>query len=340
MANRVVLYEKESTTQEQVNPITDVSSVYKPTNVACSSVTTNASDPLFSSNEQTDLLTILSRVNNWFGTLKNLRNYKPISSSSGAGNYDLALQRTVNTQIQSLSDNLGGAINNLGQTVSTHDIKIYNNTSAIESIAASHRDYLDYDPDHFFNIKEYRSTFMSYEQSYSYLDYFDGDIDFSDNAEYKFLKRVFNRARGVIGDGSKFMLHHAGHIPAAYNYSYSFLDNTLNLRAGFSTPSTDIERLLPLDSYAIIGTITPNASIKNKRTFLTKNVTKHEIIANYFGGGMGYYEPNQEFYLVPLAVDDNYDKENNIEMYVILFHYINTFKYAPNGISYNLTIKL
>lgn len=125
MAERVILYEEtydsdtNITSRTQFNPVTDIKSVFHGRDQI-----SDGSQPVGNSiftNNQESLLTILSRINSWFNKLKGLNDYT-VASSTTAGNKDLALQKTVNTQINNLNNQIienKNAINELEKVAAT-----------------------------------------------------------------------------------------------------------------------------------------------------------------------------------------------------------------------------
>ena len=111
MANRVILYDQtyDSETKKenrtQFNPVTDIESVFH-----SAKQVSNGSEPvgnnIFTANQES-LLTVLSRINTWLYKLKALNNYE-VARDKNARDNDLALQKTVNTQISQINEEISG----------------------------------------------------------------------------------------------------------------------------------------------------------------------------------------------------------------------------------------
>lgn len=109
MANRVILYDQtyDSETKKenrtQFNPVTDIESVFH-----SAKQVSNGSEPvgnnIFTANQES-LLTVLSRINTWLYKLKALNNYE-VALDKNARDNDLALQKTVNTQISQINEEI------------------------------------------------------------------------------------------------------------------------------------------------------------------------------------------------------------------------------------------
>ena len=85
-----MLYEEgTNSSQEQLNPITDISSVYRPSDMKKTS-TSSVNNSIFI-NGQDDLLNMLSRIDSWLYKLRNLNNYSVAENFSSYGSMDLAL---------------------------------------------------------------------------------------------------------------------------------------------------------------------------------------------------------------------------------------------------------
>lgn len=111
MAKRVILYEETKNSNTQFNPVTDIESVFHASNQ-----TGDGSEPVENSiftKKQETLLTLLSRINSWLYKLRALNNYEVAKSTTEAEDNDLALQKTVNRQINELRDEVGNVRNDV-----------------------------------------------------------------------------------------------------------------------------------------------------------------------------------------------------------------------------------
>lgn len=103
MAKRVVLYEETENSTTQFNPVTDIGSVFHGPDQ-----TGDGSKPegnsIFTNNQET-LLTVLSRINSWLYKLRALNDYA-VTPNTGAGDKDLALQKTVNQQMSEVRNEI------------------------------------------------------------------------------------------------------------------------------------------------------------------------------------------------------------------------------------------
>ena len=103
MAKRVVLYEETESSTTQFNPVTDIGSVFHGPDQ-----TGDGSKPEGNSiftNKQETLLTVLSRINSWLYKLRALNDYA-VAPNTGAGDKDLALQKTVNQQMSEVRNEI------------------------------------------------------------------------------------------------------------------------------------------------------------------------------------------------------------------------------------------
>ena len=112
MGKRIMLYEEgTNSSQEQLNPITDISSVYRPSDMKKTSAS-SVNNSIFI-NGQDDLLNMLSRIDSWLYKLRNLNNYSVAENFSAYGSMDLALEKNVSLRFATVTNQVTRILNDI-----------------------------------------------------------------------------------------------------------------------------------------------------------------------------------------------------------------------------------